>query len=377
MNIPGFAAEASLYVTKGLYRTIGAGAQTEGELLPAMQGIPFEALTSHADYGNDCQVDRSGRYPVNYAEAIDVDMKQAVFPMSVPGHHTDLTGDCDTCKAECLVGSAGCDAAFLLGCAPLLLIPFVGGGLYAACAAVGAATCATALGICVKNCKNVGSACCPVACGVSCCGSSETCLDTGQGLCCSAGTLPCLGPQESCYDPRTEKCLPSGIGCPFGQECGNLCCPEGLTCKEGVCCRSNQRVCNGVCCDGPCDLNGDCCEPPSHLCGGSDVCCPPFNECCLGECCELGQHCHPTLRTCCSTICGPKCCRADQFCQDAATGLCGACPQGTEPCNSVGPDGVVVTTCCPPGANCCLGQCCTNETGHECTGPGGSCGTIH
>src|SRR5207244_5295607 len=145
----------------------------------------------------------------------------------------------------------------------------------------GAATCATALAICVKNCNNIGSACCPVACGVSCCGRTETCLDTGQGLCCSAGTLPCPGPEGSCYDPRTERCLPTGVGCPFGQECGNTCCPTGLTCKDpgqGLCCRPSQRVCNGVCCDGPCDQNGDCCEPQARLCPGSQVCCPPLNE---------------------------------------------------------------------------------------------------
>jgi hypothetical protein len=45
-----------------------------------------------------------------------------VFPASVPGHKTDLSGDCNACRAERLEGSAGCDAGFLLACAPLLLI---------------------------------------------------------------------------------------------------------------------------------------------------------------------------------------------------------------------------------------------------------------
>ena len=375
MNIPGFAAEASLYVTNGRYRTTGAAVQTEGNVLPALQGIPLEMAAPYVNYPTGCEGKRGGRSPVDFGEAIGINTKQTVFPMSVPGHRTDLSGQCNACQNLCIAGGFTCAAAADTACAGLLAIPFAGPALFVACVGVATVGCEAATAYCIGNCSNIGSACCPVACGVSCCDSSETCLDTGQGLCCSAGTLPCLGPQESCYDPRTERCLPSGVGCPFGQECGNVCCPSGLTCKEGVCCRPEQKVCNGVCCDGPCDQNGDCCEPPSRLCGS--VCCPPFNECCLEECCELGQHCHPTLRTCCSNICGPKCCRADQLCQDRTTGLCGSCPQGTGPCDSVGPNGVVVTTCCPPGANCCLGQCCTDQTGHECTGPGGSCGTIH
>jgi hypothetical protein len=78
-----------------------------------------------------------------------------------------------------------------------------------------------------------------------------------------------------------------------------------------------------------------CCPFPLHVCPGSGVCCPPFNKCCQGQCCDDNQQCHPTLGICCSTICGPACCGANQSCQDQSEVFAGIVQLASMPVRSL------------------------------------------
>lgn len=265
---------------------------------------------------------------------------------SVPGHKDDFTADCDNCKAVCVGVFYGCVTGVAAGCSALAVIPFIGWALALACDGVGDLACGVALVACKDSCEHTGGDCCPVACGNGCCASSETCLDTALGTCCSAGTLPCLGPNPSCYDPKKEKCMPTGQGCPIGNNtCGSTCCPsdEGACTQTGACCAQSQ-LCGPNCC-GPFSTcidpaAGTCCEP-SHACGKN--CCAQGTTCTglVGQ-----QECCPSERAC-----GDTCCGAGQYCN---AGVCSTCAPGESTCQV--PNGQAM--CCPNGATCDATQCC-------------------
>ena len=321
MNMPGFNAQASIYKTGGSYRVSALG------------------------FGNSTY--------------------EGITPAYRPGPGTQAAcGDCfDHCARNLAVCEAGA-AAILAGCffppaCPALVIA----------AAAAEAACTGEFLICGGICE--GTDCCPKLCGVpnpsdpgsGCCDKGEACVDqddpNSRNGCCPSAQHVC-----------NNKCCPPGVSC-CGSECG---CPANFACVQGQCCPpSTTTICNGACCQGPCDINGNCCDTPNHLCGGA--CCPPLNDCCNGQCCDLGQHCHPTLGTCCSTICGPACCAANQFCQDPSTGHCGGCPAGQHACNVFGapqccPDGTECCSngqCCPPDACCIIGLGCLPKTSPACT----------
>jgi hypothetical protein len=270
---------------------------------------------------------------------------------------------------------------------------------WAACEELALIKCQNDYDNCHRDCEIPGAACCPIACNGGCCDNATTCCPNAlHGLaCCGSGTR--------CASENSE----NGICCPqdSGPLCGNHCCPSGQICpdpQKGICCPAGSKLCGDTCCpvgqlcinntvccgpqtfdcgDGQCCPNGapciqgTCCAPPSsRACGG--VCCGSLFACCNNVCCGANDLC-VNNSLCCprDQVCGHICCPAGQRCQNPATQTCAACPTGTAPCVSVGPNGISVSICCSPGANCCLGQCCTNQTGHECTGHGGACGTIH
>lgn len=270
---------------------------------------------------------------------------------------------------------------------------------WAACEELALIKCQTDYDSCVRDCSAPGEVCCPVKCdsggcceegstcchnsqrGTSCCGSGMRCAseNTPNGICCPQDSGPaCLN--HCC--PTGQICVDAtrGICCPAGTRlCGDTCCPIDRPCLgNGLCCNTGDSLCGGECCprEVPC-IDDFCCRPPvSRICG--TVCCPGLLACCNEVCCGDNDLCVDN-KICCprDRVCGHICCPSGQKCQNPATQTCAPCPSGTEPCVSVGSNGITVAICCPPGANCCAGKCCTNQTGHECTGPGGTCGTIH
>ncbi len=378
--MPGYTAELSLYESRVYYRTTGAVVPAEGQIFPALSRNSFEALMPCAfvDSGEICDGSTGGGYLSDYSDSFKINMWWAVLassesktlpvaglqgimnrsrniwvdpkshvitrsdtlvtPASVPGHTDDLSGQCDDCTNGCVeTWGAACTSAAALACLPSAWIPFVGPAIFAACVVAGDAFCYGQGSSCIDNCHNIGSPCCPVACGSSCCNYSETCLDTAQGLCCSAGTLPCPGPQESCYDPNTEKCQPSGVGCPYGQECGNNCCDQYSQCVDpntGNCCPLLTGIpCGNQCCDGltqRCTDTGCC--PTAQACNG--VCCPPGFICNANNQCVVAPTCQPgeslcvsfdkTKQNCCPG--NTECCPFDGSCCDVSQGkvCCGA-----------------------------------------------------
>jgi hypothetical protein len=325
MQIPGFSAERSLYGSNIHYCTAGSAARVETQISPTFFENRLEIANPGAWLGfrEECEDVRVGGNVINPWKIFAPHAGQVVVPASVPAHPSDpsASSQCTDCKNNCAVTEAGCIIGVDLACAPLLAVPFVGGILYGGCVAIGAAACFTSAKTCVSNCFNIGSPCCPVACGSSCCGSSETCSDTGQGLCCSAGTQPC---GADCCE-GDEVCL-EGVCCPLG----------GSVCQDGTCCDNICGQCQGGRCvatqeDGTVCLKGICC-------GG--VCVDPNNN---------DQHCGN-----CNNVCA-----TDRLC---AGGRC-ICRQGQD-CNGVCTDTVSdpahcgsCTNVCPDGACCIEGHC--------------------
>lgn len=315
MNMPLFTAEASLYRTSGHYRSSGS-------------------------------------------ECVDLRFGESIVPAYFPGSATrEKCSDCfETCVETLLLCEGAGLAACGVGCIWSL---FAYGACFAGCFGPWTAACSGAAVSCELYCAT--RKCCPKACevpnpfnpGQGCCDSGEQCVDesdpNARGGCCPSGQSVCGG----------KCCLPGDICC------GDACCPAGFNCQQGVCCPPDKpNVCSGICCAGPCDQNGVCCEAPGYMCGGK--CC--FGECCNGQCCELasGKHCHPTLGTCCSTICGPSCCPEGQFCQNPTLGTCGQCGPGEHACPGE-------AHCCPDGSNCCPGGICCWGSGC-CRRPDGTWG---
>ncbi len=355
ISMPGFGAQISLYRSKGNYRSSGAlGATIEGNALLASS---LEALVSggsiswHDALGRTAaggcrpkanaanEMPAIGRAQHAWSSGGMTDHRGLVVPSSEPGHQS-FPGDsseCNDCTTNCIIAATGCDAAVdagCTGCFALAAIPIVGGGLaagcYAACVGVGTAACYAAGTSCVNGCYNIGSPCCPEDCGVGCCDRGETCLDSAQGLCCSPGTQPCRGPQESCFDPTKETCLPSGVGCPVGKDCGSNCCNEYEQCVDpstGNCCPLLTGIpCGNQCCDGStdrCTATGCC--PINQACGGT--CCPPGFVCNASNQCVAAPSCQPGQFLCVSLDKSKQnCCAGDQKCCDDGT-CCGGAVQ--------------------------------------------------
>jgi hypothetical protein len=330
MSMPGFNAAVSLYRSKVPYLITGSSAQNDGQVLLALSNSSLGALPAQAATGAP-KAGQSGSF--------------SIIPMSQPGHVSnpssssgcnDCISSCDNTTYTCL----GLTAAVCSACAALSAIPFIGVGLavgcFEACEAIAASSCLDAGNTCLSNCDNIGSPCCPVACGNNCCLGSETCLDGGQGLCCSAGLLPCPGPQESCYDPTKEKCLPSGVGCPVGQECGYNCCGQYSQCVD--------------------PNSGSCCPLLTGI--------PCGNQCCNGS----TQRCTDT--GCCPTdqACGGTCCAPGSICVNNQCVVAPSCPSGQFLCVSFDR---TKQNCCPAGADCCFdGSCCPGPNNVCCGGRG-------
>lgn len=119
--------------------------------------------------------------------------------------------------------------------------PIVGVLVGTVCGESAIAACEGVQSACYAGCYNIGSGCCPVACGHLCCAGSELCLDPGAGLCCSAGYMGCNGSAVApvCFDPHQDVCLGSGETCAASANtCGTagqqVCCPSGM-CNGSTC----------------------------------------------------------------------------------------------------------------------------------------------
>ncbi len=114
--------------------------------------------------------------------------------------------------------------------------------------------------LCVTACQTtMPGPCCPVACGVACCGTSDACLNATQGLCCSSdhpktcGGRACCLSTDTCFDSTATCCAAGSTAC--GSQ-GN-CCPAGTGCDAltGNCCAPGVSSC------GPCGSAGQACCP--------------------------------------------------------------------------------------------------------------------
>jgi hypothetical protein len=164
---------------------------------------------------------------------------QASLLPTVLGHTDNAQAfpACKSCQKSCKDIQVACIYSASLACggagAALAAIPFLGLGVAAACELTADAACNAASSSCKRSCNNIGSDCCPQACGNGCCDRSETCLNTGTSLCCDAGYTACPGQFQSCVDLTQDVCLGSGQGCGIGvPTCGTgaqeICCPSGL-----------------------------------------------------------------------------------------------------------------------------------------------------
>jgi hypothetical protein len=357
MDLPGFRGHAALYNSQIHYGTIGGMIQAEGGAFSSSlaTGPGFPEAHVLINLCNDCGETLAGGLHQR-GEMFVSDREQLVVPMSVPGHHSfpaDST-QCNDCEKNCAIAAGGCVVTAGVACAPLLAVPFVGAGLYLGCFGIATAACYAAGAICESDCLNIGSSCCPVACGPGCCESSETCSDSGQALCCSAGTQPCGGNccerDEVCLEGVC--CLRGSILCPDGTCCDNICgqcqggtcvpVADGTPCVNGVCCAGKCAPCCGVgigcsrpsdccsgfcnesnqcdcfdtgegcrfgpqsCCSGLCGVGGTCCLPVNTACTGPGDCCSGFcNESNQCDCFDRGDPCQLGPQSCCSGICGP------------------------------------------------------------------------
>lgn len=219
MNMPNFTAEASLYRTRGTYRT-----------------------SRSSGFG-------------------DPQHSNLVTPAYGPSSHAP----CDTCLLSCVVGYGICFASAALKWPPALLGCFTA---YANCIAV----CEFGPACCPKRCKfelgegrgccdadeqcvdvnrqghspNTRTAgCCPgdqIVCDGRCCAKGATCCD---GICCPAGffcrdglycerefvgTFPNTPPPSVPEPPSPIESLKKWCLFVGREPCGNGCCPPGKQC---------------------------------------------------------------------------------------------------------------------------------------------------
>ncbi len=318
---------------------------------------------------------------------------------------------CNACKACCGARAGECGETATVAAAVTGPFGFI----------VAGAVCIKNTDDCSDACEKEGNACCPkrcsdrctgpkewVCCGQisgsnsgicpaeqccgtqddpHCCSADQQCRRPGPGraICCDQGDGdPCFN-DRTCCPAAAPRCVSGANGptcCPDGQSaCGvdandnDLCCATGSCCKangiatccgpgqmclpDGECCAPGD-VCGGTCCPSHvCLNNSTCCAPPnSFVCGGQ--CCPALGTtCCNGQCCAgacVAGVCCPNNR-----VCGQNCCAPNNYCANAQTGLCVACPAGNEPCvgsENGGP------ACCPSAIQCCTTGCCAD--GLEC-----------
>ncbi|MFH1532866.1 MAG: hypothetical protein ABIK09_19250 [Pseudomonadota bacterium] len=184
------------------------------------------------------------------------------------------------------------------------------------------------------NCA--GKVCGDDDCGGTC-GECSTGFECQGGLCVELCFPDCEGKEcgdDSCGGScggcgEGETCQGGQCICP-GAPCGELCCPWGSVCTDGVCCFPSclLKECGDNGCDGSC---GEC---------------PPWSQC--------------TAQSKCLTICDLIC--EDRECgPDGCGGSCGFCDDGLT-CTD---DGICVEACTP---DCTGKQCGPN-------GCGGICGT--
>jgi hypothetical protein len=264
----GFSAELSLYRSNAHYRA-NAGTQAGGQAAIVLADATLTSTQKLSDSG------RADQGAVYQPGVLTANLPDGVLPMSVPGHRSD-PGDssgCNSCVNGCEATEAGCIAGAALACAALLAVPIAGPALFEVCVGSFSAACVEVGNGCITNCSNIGSPCCPVACGSGCCDSDETCGDSGQSLCCSPGTAPC----------------------------GPNCCTGNEVCMEGVCCPPGTTVCpDGSCCDNVCaQCQGGTCVPFADATPCEEgVCCGGVCQ----QCCHFGQGCN-RAGDCCSNFC--------------------------------------------------------------------------
>jgi len=281
MDIPGFSAERSLYVSKIHYSTTGAVSRLEADICPTF--IETRVETRNADLCLGFLENGQGisytRDAVHHRETFAA-YAGSVVPMGVAAHDSSasISSECSTCTAGCSASYAVCALTAPAACVPLLYVPFVGEILYLGCVAAALAGCSALAGACGAGCMSVGGSCCPVSCGTSCCDFAETCA--AAGLCCSSGTTPC----------------------------GAMCCQGKEVCTNGVCCLPGSTGCGGTCCDNTCgQCVGGTCIPVRD----GTAC--PIGTCCGGTCTSLvsdsnncgacGNKCPPTAPFCIGGFC--------------------------------------------------------------------------
>jgi hypothetical protein len=168
-------------------------------------------------------------------------------PFDQPGHTSDgqKLPSCINCQADCTNTRAACLYAGSIVCgstaaAFVPVNPFLALGIAIGCEGTKDWLCLNQAKNCYDSC-NGSAACCPVACGPSCCNMGENCLDSALGLCCGVGYKTCSGPNESCVNAtENAQCLGSGAGCPANvPTCGaginQVCCPSGSCNSAGGC----------------------------------------------------------------------------------------------------------------------------------------------
>ena len=196
---------------------------------------------------------------------------------------------------------------------------------------------------------------------------AKECGDDGCG-----GTCGACPPDMSCDGGVCieEPCTPDCAGKECGDDgCGDLCgtCGAGFHCDAFTClpdcvpacsdkacgadgcggscgtCPEDQNCVDGVCTEGPCEVDCNDKECGDDGCGGS------CGACGDGETCEDGI---------CVQVCQPDC-AGKQCGDDSCSGSCGTCPPGYS----------CVTGVCEEG---CEPDCAGKECGGD--GCGGSCG---
>ncbi len=200
-------------------------------------------------------------------------------------------------------------------------------------------------------------------------------------------------PEVTPEDVPDVDCKPACKGKQCGDDgCGGSCggCGANGVCEKGKCiCPSPHEPCFGLCCDLDlvCNVDqGTCCnfscfdKECGKVCGKSCGTCPNNKQCNLeGKC------------ACAKPLCGVVCCQTDEVCiegvcckpncqgkecgPDGCGGLCGECPESTDPCSKP----TCMTGKCsakPAEGPCDDGDLCTTDdhcTGGTCIGDEAGC----
>lgn len=155
----------------------------------------------------------------------------------------------------------------------------------------------------------------------------------------------------SCQTCQQNKCVPQGT-----IVCGSTTCMSGQTCQgSSVCCNIGENFCSGVCCaSGLSCVNKQCVPQGSVACGSSVIC--PANQFCgnaaIGLCCRTSQ-----------IACGNQCCPTNQQCNTftqqcapAGSVVAGSCAERQFWCPTA-------NTCCPVAYSCGTSSCVPPASG--------------